>query len=228
MSLVTMSPAVLARQAWGQVARDVMVKPNANDQRNLLIAYGMPDYFEAARQGKVFIKSFDDAGTSKGPIATTPLKATAASWFLWNGNSAGSGICLIPIQVSYLLDSGTSTVGLCALGVQVPKGDQTPFYADATGVLTSNANGSLGIGSAYLGTGKTMVGAQAAWTTFAGSPTLGAVATHGATAGSVELDGMFVVPPQGGIAFEVFGDTTGTPLFNLGVVYIETACDVGV
>ncbi len=226
MSLVTMSPAVLTRQAWGQVARDVMVKPNANDQRNLLIAYGMPKYYEAARNGKIFIKSFDDAGTSKGPLAATPLKATAASWFLFNHNSAGSGICLVPIQVSWLLDSGTSTVGLQSLGVQVPKGDQTVFTADATGVLTSNANGSNAIGSAYLGTGKTMVGAQAAWTTYTVPPTLGAVATHGAAGGSVELDGVFVVPPQGGIAFEIFGDATGSPVFNLGVVYIEAACDL--
>ncbi len=221
--LTTVDPHIMARQTWGQVALNAMTKLNANDQRNLLVAQGMPKYYEAARNGKIFTKSFDDAGTSKAPLAATPLNATAATWLLWNGNSASSGIYLIPLHISYLLDSGTAAVGN-AIAISLLKGDQTLVEADATGVLTSCTNGSNDIGSAYLDQGVTKVGAQSSWITFsAHSDAAGAV--HGGASGSANVNGLIAIPPRGGMAIEVFGGTGTTALYNIGVTYIETAAD---
>ncbi len=221
--LTTIDPHIMARQTWGQVALDAMSKLNANDQRNLLVAQGMPKYYEAARNGRIFVKSFDDAGTSQAPLAATPLIGVNATWTLYNDNSAASGIYLIPIHISYLLDSGTAAIGN-AIAIQVPKGDQDRVSADASGVLTSCSNGSNAIGSAYLAQGETSIGAQSSWITFS-SHSDAAGAVHGGAAGSADINGIVVIPPHGAMAIEVFGGVGTTALYNIGVVYIETAAD---
>lgn len=218
-------PHQVERVAWGQLSVGAARKFNANDQGMALMAQGMPKYYEAARQGKIFTKWIDDAATAKAPLAATPLIATAATWFLFNDNTTASGVCLIPIRGWYILASGTAAVG-DSLAVQVPKGDQTRFTADGTGVYTSCLNGSNNVGSAYLDTGKTMVGAQSTWNIYSQHSDVAGATFGGASAG-FDFDGLYIVPPQGGFAMEVLGGLGTSALYYVGVTYIETKVDIG-
>lgn len=179
----------------------------------------LPDYSQLAKARRIFA-AWTGAGTAIAPVAAPPT--TAATWALYNGESAGGKSYAI-LQAGCASISGTLGLGMSLLGtvaIAAVTGTVPTTYASSA---KSSLAGSSATTNAVFAQAVTMVGTPA-WVILGSRDQASAVSVGSGITARVE--GMFLVPPGYVAGFTVLAPLGTSALFAVSVVWAEIEADI--
>jgi hypothetical protein len=166
-----------------------------------------PDYFELAREGRLFICS---AGVVANHVAAvTDIPTTAAAYALYNPATSTSVLAVLQVSGT---TSGTSGVG-GALLICNPQVEATAVTANTTGVVVKNMSGSSRPFPGFWATGVTL-DVAAAWFPIAA---VGSAVVKAAV-GPVDLKGAIIVKPGQLFGAHYYSDTGTSPKIGVNLI----------
>lgn len=191
-------------------AGDVQVNLNADFNKNLVTADGMPPYTEIARRGEGYT-----VGTSTlfAPLVAYPT-TTAALEVYNNGTRALIVSDFYAAQI--LSTAATQTYAIYAMVTTlkaVPTLTAVTMYSmSGKSAITPTAAGEIvtGIGTTVIANGWRPWGAVQAWGTAAATP---------GNSWSVPVEGKIVVPPGASVCMHVVGSLATASTFQCGMTF---------
>lgn len=202
----------MATAAVRRLSGTAYVPPRLTQYQSVATTKWEPDYFELARDGRLWICS---AGVIANHVAAvTNIPTTAAAYALYN--PATSTQVLAVLQISGTT-SGTSGVG-GALLICNPQTEATAVTANTTGVVVKNMSGASTTFPGFWATGVTL-DAGAAW--FPAASTDAAVVKAGV--GPFDLRGAIIVRPGYVWGAHYYTDTGTSP--KAGICCIVAVLD---
>ena len=194
---------------------------------SLAVAYVEAEGHELNRAGKQFYTAI--GGATTGRVSVVAQVTTAPQWSVWNNDYQKSYIIT---EIGAMITSGILTAGS---GVLI----QAALFQAPARVGANTANVIVVSGSNGGGSSKAIIQSQATALTITtpASPVYYTVAYADPTNLGVSTDpsiavinrdirGGIIIPPQNGMAINVYTTATGTPLFVPYVSWVELELDL--
>lgn len=196
--------------------------PRLTVHRSTAVSNVEPAKSDLARAGRRFTAIVGNGATFKAPVTAVPAAAAAATWFLFNGESAGGKTYFID-RVDAFLASGTMGVGgslICSVS-RTPATIPTAYAATTTGSLSGS-----GSTKAILANAVTTIATGQSWFIIGGDANHGVAAATIGSLFSGKLDGGVAIPPQYGLAVEVLSATGTTALYGVSLTWDELVVEL--
>ena len=110
--LVVNSNGVVERPTF--VGNKTQMPPRLTNSGSLVTARREPDYYELAREGRIYCAQPGLVTNAVASVVDTPT--TGAHWALYNAAPANSNVALLILGVSFFSASGTIGIGASLVG----------------------------------------------------------------------------------------------------------------
>lgn len=189
-----------------------------NENKNLIVAQGMPPHVELSR-----------LGSGWSAIATAAIAAlvvrptTVAAFTLFNGEANGGKSYVIDRLFTHGLVSSSATGFFGLWACLHPQGMTNPGIDIARSATNLTGNtGKQYTGQGVVGVAETVV--NNGWYPWGSGQGIAVAAVPGSHA-DVEVGGRLIVPPQGGISLHVVASVTGDT-YTSGLSWYEVQLDL--
>ncbi len=188
-----------------------------SQSRALMVEQSLPRLTDLALHKKIYAAN-TGAGTALAPVATMPT--TAAAWGLYNGYQDNTHLVILRMTCHSV--SGTLGLGMALLGCHAAR--QTTASATYTNSIKQNISGNGKVSAAIFAGGVTLDEAPV-WITLASGDQVSAISVGSGY--SVDVEGLFVIPPGHLCGLTVLAPVGSTALFNAGFVWAEVKLEAG-
>jgi hypothetical protein len=192
----------------------------ASPMSSIAVALTEPPYFELTRHGQRFHGGTQLLANAVAPVQVIPT--TVATLALYNTDTNGNGLALVPDWLNVYLASGTPAAGLSVM-LAVGKPTTAPT-ANATGYASGPLSGT-GRSSRALWGAAVPFPAGVVWSAPV-STFQPAAANVGQGDNYIDLGGRIVIPPGYALGIAVLSGVGTTPLFAVNAQWSEVETDL--